>query len=356
MSTSTADKKPAEPENKWLSEKFWMEATHEQVLQCLAEGADPNAIVPCFDEQTLNIAISRKCDRSRFDETVLNIAISLMPKESVQALIDAGADVNGLPGYRAPLFVAVCDPDLSEMVRVLIAAKVDVNATDRHGDAPIHIAADAGPGSEETLGILIDAGANIHACTRYGQVRPLHLAARQCSAIPVALLLKHGADPHALDSDGRTPLHWVGNGPPYGEQEMLAAINALLDVGCDIEALDNNGASPLRAAVASLDGNRALALLAADANIEAQAANGSTVLHTIARQGNMGRSGVRMLRILLDHDADPSARNKNGHTPLDLAENHPFRNEESVDMLHEASARKTVQDRQATNPPRQDRC
>ena len=346
MSTSMIDEKPAVPASeattvelwRWTTIEFWDVATHADVLQYLSAGADPNAIA------------------DHLDETVLNLAIGRQAKESVQALLDAGADVNGLPGIRAPLFVAACVPGLSETVRVLIAAKADVNATNARGETPAHIAADAGPGSEETLGILIDAGANIHACTRYGQVRPLHLAARQCSAIPVALLLKHGANPHALDSDGRTPLHWVGVGSLYEEQDMLTAINALLDAGCDIEALDNNGASPLRVAGFNLAANRALALLATGANIEAQAADGSTVLHTVVGQGDMGRSGVRMLRILLDHDADPNARNKNGHTPLGLAENHPFRNEESVDILHESSARKTAQDRQATNPPRQDRC
>ena len=308
MSTSTADKKPAEPENKWLSEKFWMEATHEQVLQCLAEGEDPNAIVP------------------RYDEPVLNTAIRYALTGSVLAMIDAGADVNGLPGHTSPLRWAACFLyGKPEIVQALIDAGANIHDTNDQGDTALHSAAASGSGSAETLGILIKADANVHACTKEGKVTALHLAAREGSAEDVAVLLKAGANPHAGDFMGRTPLHWAWRYAPGVITELLAA-------GAGIDAPDDAGKTPLHAAVYRSSLAATTALLSEGANLEAQTTAGHTPLHIAAQHGN-----IKLIQFLLDHGAKIDAIDKKGNTPMDLAEGHDLSGP-AVDILHRAKA------------------
>ena len=308
MSTSTTDKKPAEPENEWTSHNFWLGVTHEQVLQCLSEDADPNALV------------------TRYDETVLNTAIRYAPLTSVLALIAAGADVNGLAGHRSPLYLAACHRRGNpEIVQALLDACANIHGANEQGAGPLHAAAASGPGSAETLGILIKADANVHACTEAGKVTALHLAAREGSAEDVAVLLKAGANPHAGDFMGRTPLHWAWRYAPGVITELLAA-------GAGIDAPDDAGMTPLHDAVYRSSLAATTALLSEGANLEAQTTAGHTPLHIAAQRGD-----IKLTQFLLDHGAKIDAIDKYGHTPLDLAEGLAL-NSSAIDVLHRAKA------------------
>ena len=54
-----------------------------------------------------------------------------------------------------------------------------------------------------------------------------------------AVLLLHGANVNARDSEGKTPLHFAA------QQGTLQAVEWLLKNGADVNAKDNKGVTPL---------------------------------------------------------------------------------------------------------------
>lgn len=100
-----------------------------------------------------------------------------------------------------------------DAARMLLKAGADICARNRHGQTPLHYAANGGPGSPRwnpeaqaaTISGLIDAGADPNAPDRRG-VAPLHIAIRTRCAEAVRVLLTHGADPARRNGSGSTPI------------------------------------------------------------------------------------------------------------------------------------------------------
>ena len=110
---------------------------------------------------------------------------------------------------------------------------------------------------------------------------PLHLAAMRHSSEVVAVLVKElGANVHAKDNKGRTPLHVAAG---CADNETAGVLGILNEVGADANAKDDSGATPL---------------------------------HVVAKMGHywLARSLVR------EYGADVNAKDNSGKTPLCLAE------------------------------------
>ncbi|MBL6456433.1 DUF1311 domain-containing protein [Belnapia sp. T6] len=126
-----------------------------------------------------------------------------------------------------------------EALRLLLSAGADPNAGGGSGRAPLSLAAEYGP--EEAVRLLLEAGAKPDAASMEGvaiaaEPQPcraaedapdpvtgrtaLSHAAERGDAAIVTLLLARGADPHAADSEGQSPIDRAAN----------AAIRALLEV------------------------------------------------------------------------------------------------------------------------------
>jgi ankyrin repeat protein len=136
---------------------------------------------------------------------------------AIQALLNRGVVLNQVPQYRGntPLhligdssaFVGQQLPRLDDVkatVNMLInVCDVDLEARNDDGDTCTHLAV-AGIVSEngERLRCFIEAGADVNAVNYAGQT-PLHrVYTYEC----IVLLLAVGADPNALDHDGRSAL------------------------------------------------------------------------------------------------------------------------------------------------------
>lgn len=119
------------------------------------------------------------------------------------------------------------------------------------GDTALHVAA-AGY-RVEIARLLLDAGAEVGAAKNHRNSQPLHYAADGClessswdagrQVCMIELLLNAGADIHARDKNGATPLHRAVR------TRCAAAVNCLLDAGSDATLKNKPGSTPFHLAV-----------------------------------------------------------------------------------------------------------
>ncbi|EUC33815.1 hypothetical protein COCCADRAFT_95045, partial [Bipolaris zeicola 26-R-13] len=90
-----------------------------------------------------------------------------------------------------------------EIVEWLLSLGADPSVADKEGWMPLHLAATA---DLATAKLLYQAGADVHAYNNQG-CTVLRIAASQGQREIVEWLLLLGADPHATDENGWTPIH-----------------------------------------------------------------------------------------------------------------------------------------------------
>ncbi len=207
------------------------------------------------------------------------------------------------------------------------------------GDTPLHNA--TAKENLELMKLLISRGANVNARrgANYKQ-SPLDIAVTGNSPESVRLLLANGASLQTqmqTQSGGKTTLFhlWAGGS---GNQETAGQ---LLVAGCDLNAANGEGQTPLHIAVGKWvfaykpDPNRtnanakwpadfriedsgkeaAVWLLSHKANVNAKDKNGQTPLHLIVTRGNR-----KAIEALLNAGADVNATDTKGKTALALLE------------------------------------
>ena len=129
-----------------------------------------------------------------------------------------------------------------EMAQKLLRNGANVASANRMGATPLHYAADGSPRSRvwnpraqaETITFLIKHGADPNALDK-GGVAPLHRAVRQRCSSAVDSLLRNGASARLKNKSGSTPLHLAvqntgksGSGSPQLKSLQLEIIDLLL--------------------------------------------------------------------------------------------------------------------------------
>lgn len=161
-------------------------------------------------------------------------------------------------------------------------------------------------GHKDIVQLFLDSKWDLNSRNN-NQETPLHVAAYS-SLLIVELLLKAGANVDAIDEDGETPLSFAAR---MGSAEI---VKALLNAGANIEAKDNNGETPLYRA--SYNGRVGVVkeLLASSPAPDLNVKNyrGWTALHS-------AYDNAEITKLLLDAGANAHVTDEENTTPLVLA-------------------------------------
>lgn len=293
--------------------------------------------------------------------------------EMMRELCAEGVDVKALPldvaerllGYPGHLAVAA----------LLLERGADVNATNSYGATPLMLAAEFGEVAMAELllkhGALIDGppaddadSATESALARaisFARPGMIELLMRRGASLPEDDFILHNAagngqtdvlrillachfDIEALNDEGETPLLYAASRGHASCMQLLIdagadvhTVNAAgagilhlaylapcirlgLGAGLDPNLRDGVGATPLHRAASSLSVEAVRLLIAAGAALDAQDAEGNTPLHAIFF-GEESRPDIEftMFRPLVLAGARLDLRNADGHTAYDLA-------------------------------------
>jgi ankyrin repeat protein len=188
-----------------------------RVASLLAAGASPNAV-------------------NRYNVPPLYLAALHGNSAIIQRLLDAGADPDGVAYEGQTMLMTAALSGRADAVRLLLTRGAAVNAVEpyRRQTAVMWAAAE---GNTEAAAVLIEAGADLTVKSA-GGLTPFLFAVRNAHLDTAALLLTHGANVNDLAPDGSSAL-------------SMAVVNAyfelasmLLDRGADPNITDPRG-SPL---------------------------------------------------------------------------------------------------------------
>jgi ankyrin repeat protein len=265
------------------------------------------------------------------DQTILMAAARAGNPEAVRVLLDHGADANArerVLGETALMWAAL--EDHGDAIKVLASHGADVNAQSdkttfprfKFGDGIVArstilprggwtaLMYAARQGAVHATRALADAGADLNRADPNG-TNALVTAIINLHFDLAALLIDKGADPNVAETTGMAALYaavdmhtlpeTVGrpNPKPHDTLDSPDIVKALLDHGANPNA---------RLSSSTMD------RVHNDANSDAALGAGATALMRAAKQ-----SDVSMMRLLLEHGADPALATKKGATALMFA-------------------------------------
>lgn len=225
----------SEKDKNLLSADWWKTATLEKVKEEIKNGANVNA--KGRDKAGIN---SDGDLRTNVTPLMFALKYGNPSLETVQALIDAGADVNAKEGVVgiSVLMYAVDDITDLEIIEEILKRGANIEAKDRDGLTPLIRAAkwNTNPAIIETL---LKHGADMNVTTSVKQESGdilenitilMSAAANNKNPAVIETLIKHGAKVNAKNNKGGTPLMYAAR---YAENPEV--IKTLLKNGANAD-------------------------------------------------------------------------------------------------------------------------
>ena len=251
----------------------------------------------------------------------------------VQALIDAGANLNAASDEGTALVWATQEWGQLDTVRILIDAGADVDAEGTDGRTALKNA--AAFGNVNIIQALINAGVNVNfqPDNLYGSTALMD-AAYHGHVSAVQALIDADADVDAKATNDYTALMYAAiNG-------YVDAVQALIGAGADVNARvlegdgdDYNGDDYTVLMIATYGGRFDVAqvLIDAGANVNAKGADGRTALMLAVNirpdayyLRDRSESGFELVKLLVNNGADITVQNEDGKTAIDIVRGQYF--------------------------------
>ncbi|XP_014228243.1 ankyrin-1-like [Trichogramma pretiosum] len=250
------------------------------VTLLLRNGANPN-LADAKGSTALHMICQRKLDVDMAD-TFFEMVAEQLGTVRIDALDKQG---------NTPLHLALSH-DYKAKAESLLRRGASPNSVDADGSTPLHVICKRYREEYNFVKIFFEicdekhVTVQINARDKLGWA-PLHLALDRCHKNVAELLLRRRADPNLADAEGLTPLHVICKKEDDKDDELLKLffkINDDIEQTVLIDARDSNGNTPLHVAL-SLGKKEATELLfgrGADHNLADD--DGSTPLHIICQR------------------------------------------------------------------------
>ncbi|XP_057314550.1 protein phosphatase 1 regulatory subunit 12A-like isoform X2 [Hydractinia symbiolongicarpus] len=257
----------------------------------------------------------------KFDKgTVFLSAVASGDLEETERLLKEGVDIDytNIDGLTA--LHQACIDENDDMVKLLLNKGANIEACDNEGWTPLHAAASAG--NIDIAQILIDNGADLSAVNNEGEV-PLDLAEEE----EMEEFLSEEIDAQGVE---------VEDARNEEERKMIEDANGWINNKEVDEILDWQGATALHVAAAK-GYNKVISLLLQIGNIDVNVRDndGWTPLHAAVHWGSK-----TACELLTEAGADFELKNSNGQTPCDLSEPEFLKTAENCRKLSKELAKK----------------
>jgi ankyrin repeat protein/L-ascorbate metabolism protein UlaG (beta-lactamase superfamily) len=277
-----------------------------------ADGSTPLHVAAIFRKRAMvDFLLAQGADPQRRDRNggySLSFAVSGGDSTIMRTVLAAGADWHYVDrnGTNTLMHLA-CMRGLFWFVDELRAQGMDMDVRNRRGETPLHwICTGRHP---ERIEPALARGAALTATDSLGRT-PLAFACWNQRPETAGVLLAHGADSEAPDRAGNTPLFAAV------VAGCTDCVRLLLEHGARAEVRTAAGQTPLAVAAERGAGDVVALLLAAGARpAGADSSFSWTMLHTAAALGYQD-----IARSLVASGADLEIKDKDGRTPLQLAQ------------------------------------
>lgn len=230
--------------------------------------------------------------------TPLHLAVDHSHYDIMDLLLKNGASVNALDGLGQTALHRCARDDNDQACRLLLSYNIDTTIISLQGYTAAQIASDNVRNILKNPPDTVDLEVQLLEASKTGDLETVQ-----------RIVLNNPHTVNCRDLDGRhsTPLHFASG------YNRIAIVEFLLENGAEVHASDKGGLVPIHNACSYGHYEVTELLIKYGANVNIADLWKFTPLHEAAAKGK-----YEIVKLLLKHGADPTKKNRDGATPLDL--------------------------------------